>query len=190
MRREALRSLRVLACAGALLAGTAAALAAQEPERYGARSPGLAHALSALGTAAPIALGLAIKEGTGVTLLAAGLVIGPALGCVYAGDAGRGMAHAGIRAAVLGAAFGGAAAICSVGDCSLGIFGEETGGALAPAVMLVLGGVVATAVLAVRDVNRVGDRVRARNQRLAAVSVRPAYFPQSRTVGLLVTWRR
>ena len=39
MRREVLRSLRVLACAGPLLAGTAPAFAAQEPEPYEAKSP-------------------------------------------------------------------------------------------------------------------------------------------------------
>ena len=37
MKREVLRSLRVLAYAGPLLAGTAAVLTAQEPEPYEAR---------------------------------------------------------------------------------------------------------------------------------------------------------
>ncbi len=172
MRREVLRLLRVLACAGALLAGTAAALAAQEPERYGVRSPGVAHALSALGTATAITLGLA---GGGVGLLAGGLVLGPALGYVYAGEAGRGMVHAGIRAAILGAAVGGAVAICSAGNCDIGIFGES-GGELVPAAMFLLGGVVATTVLAVRDITRAGDRVRARNQPLNRLRV--SFVPQ------------
>lgn len=189
MRREVLGSLRLLACTGALLAGTGAALAAQERERYGARSPGAALALSALGTAAPIWLGVASEGPTEVVkvgLFASGLVLGPALGWVYAGEAGRGMAHAGIRAAVLGAAVGGAVVICSAGDCSLGIFGPS-GAELAPAVMLGLAGVVVTTLLAVRDIVRVEERVRARNKRLAAVSVQPAFFPESRTAGLLVT---
>lgn len=189
MRREVLRSFGVLACAGALLAGTAAALAAQEEDPYGARSPGTAVALSALGTAAPIGLGLAGGGGTGVGLALSAVVLGPALGYVYAGEAGRGMAQAGIRALVLAAAVGGAVAICSTGDCSLGIFGGETGSELLPATTLVLGGLVATTVLAVRDISRVGGWVRARNQQRAAVSVQPAYFPQSSTAGLIVTWR-
>jgi hypothetical protein len=150
----------------------------------GRRSPGTAVTLSTLGTAVPIALGLA---GGGVGLLAGGLVLGPALGYVYAGEAGRGMAHAGIRAVVLGATVGGAVLICSAGECN--VLGPDSG-ALAAAGILVLGGVVATAVLAVVDIVRVGDRVRARNQRLGAVTLRPAYFPASRAAGLLVTWRR
>ena len=134
----------------------------------GRRSPGTAVTLSALGTVVPIALGLA---GGGVGLLAGGLVLGPALGYVYAGEAGRGMAHAGIRAAILGAAVGGAVAICSAGNCNIGIFGGGSGGELVPAAIFLLGGVVATTVLAVRDINRAGDRLRARNQPLDRVRV-------------------
>jgi hypothetical protein len=138
----------------------------------GRRSPGTAVTLSALGTAVPIALGL---TGRGVGLLAGGLVLGPALGYVYAGEAGRGMAHAGIRAAILGAAVGGAVAICSAGNCNIGIFGES-GGELVPAAFFLLGGVVATTVLAVRDINRAGDRLRARNQPLNRLRV--SFVPQ------------
>ena len=188
MRREVLRSLRVLARAGALLAGTAAALAAQEEEPYRARSPGAAVALSVLGTVAPIALGLAKNTRGGLTLTAGGLVLGPAVGYRYAGDVGRGMAHAGIRAAVLGTTVGGAVLICSsVDECDF--FGPNSG-AFTAAAMLALGGIVATTVLAVVDIVRVDDWVRARNPRLGAVSLRPAYFPASRAAGLLVTWRR
>ena len=44
-------------------------------------------------------------------------------------------------------------------------------------------------VFVVRDIYQVGDLVRAQNQELAAFSVQPTYFPESRTAGLLVTWR-
>ena len=43
MKQEVLRLLRVLACAGPLLAGTVAVLAAQEPEPYEVKSPRLRH---------------------------------------------------------------------------------------------------------------------------------------------------
>jgi hypothetical protein len=54
---------------------------------------------------------------------------------------------------------------------------------------VVSAGAVYTILLIVRDINEVGDRVRTRNQRLGAVSVQPIYFPESRTAGLLFTWR-
>lgn len=192
MRRRVQRCLRVLACAGALVSGATPGLSAQDREPYRAKSPGAARALSALGTAAPMALGLALwepvgQDATGVTLLASGLVFGPALGYMYAGEAERGMAQAGIRALVLGGAVGGAVLICSVGDCSFGLFGSESGSALGPAVMLATAGVVTTAVLTVVDIKRVGDVVEERAA--SQVSARPAYFPESRSVGVLVTWR-
>ena len=99
------------------------------------------------------------------------------------------MAQAGIRAAVLGGTAAVVVGICAVGDCSTGFGGSETGGALLLAAAVVLAGGLYTSVLAVRDINQVDDRVRARNQRLGAVSVQPTYFPESRTAGLLVTWR-
>ena len=191
MRREVLRSLRVLACAGPLLAGTAPALAAQEPEPYEAKSPEVARRRSILGTVVPIAAGYAIGatplSNAAPLLVFGGLVLGPVLGYVYAGEARRGMAHAGIRAAVLGGTAGAIFVICSRRDCDF-IFGSP-GPELALAAAVVVAGGVYTIVLAVRDINQVDDRVRARNQRLGAVSVQPTYFPESRTAGLLVTWR-
>ena len=98
------------------------------------------------------------------------------------------MAHAGIRAAVVGGTALAAVVICSGRDCDiLGDPGPEL--ALAGAVVAVGG--VYTAWLVVRDIYQVGDlvRVRAQNQELAAFSVQPTYFPESCTAGLLVTWR-
>ena len=186
MRREVLRSLRVLACAGPLLAGTAPALAAQEPEPYEAKSPEVARRRSILGTVVPIAAGFATAFSP---LVFGGLLLGPVLGYVYAGEARHGMAQAGIRAAVLGGTAAVVVGICAVGDCHTALGVSPEGGALLLAVPVVVAGGVYTIVLAVRDINQVDDRVRARNQRLGAVSVQPTYFPESRTAGLLVTWR-
>ena len=195
MKQEVLRLLRVLACAGPLLAGTVPVLAAQEPEPYEVKSPRRARWLSVLGTAAPLAVAYAVDkigvEDSGGELAVGGLVLsgvvfGPVLGYVYAGDPGRGMAHAGIRAAVIGGTALAAVVICSGRDCDiLGDPGPEL--ALAGAVVAVGG--VYTAWLVVRDIYQVGDLVRAQNQELAAFSVQPTYFPESRTAGLLVTWR-
>ncbi len=164
MRREVLRSLRVLACAGPLLAGTAPALAAQEPEPYEAKSPEVARRRSILGTVVPIAAGYAIGA-TGINaggpLVFGGLLFGPVLGYAYAGETRRGMAHAGIRAAVLGGTAGAIFVICSGRDCDF-IFGSP-GPELALAVATGVAGALVTVWLVVRDINQVGDRVRARN---------------------------
>ena len=196
MKREVLRSVRVLACAGPLLAGTGTVLAAQEPEPYEEKSPYTARMRSILGTAVPLAAAYAIdKIGVGDPggelaiggLVLGAVILGPVLGYVYAGESRRGMAHAGIRAAVVGGTAAVVVSICALGDCDvLGSPGPE----LALAALWATAGGVYTAMLIVRDINQVGDRVRARNQRLGAVSLRPTYFPESRTAGLVVTWRR
>jgi len=62
MKPEVLRSLRVLACAGPLLAGTAAVLPAQEPEPYEVKSPDVARRRSVLGTAVPLAGAYALDK--------------------------------------------------------------------------------------------------------------------------------
>ena len=155
----------------------------------------MARLRSILGTAVPLAAAYAIDnigfgDPTGELavggLALGGIVLGPVLGYVYAGEGGLGMAHAGIRAAVVGGTAAIAVGICAAGDCDvLGSPGPEL--ALAAAVVAVGG--VYTIVLVVRDIIQVGDRVRARNQGLGTVSVQPTYFPESRRAGLLFTWR-
>jgi hypothetical protein len=172
-----------------LVAGMMVPLASQVKQPKGARIPEVAQMISTIGTAAPLYMAYRY-ESARLGLIAGGLILGPALGYVYAGDIGHGMIHAGIRAAVLGAAVGGAYLICSVGDCSLGLFGSSSGGALAPAVILGIAGIVTTTVLIVRDINHVGDRVRVRNLRRSAISVRPVYVPESRSLGVTITWIR
>jgi 4-amino-4-deoxy-L-arabinose transferase-like glycosyltransferase len=186
MRRGVLRSLRVLA--GTVVAGTVGVLAGQEPESYETKSPGVARGLSFLGTAVltGASAAFALAEGTAVPLVFGGLVLGPVLGYVYAGEARRGIVHAGIRAAVIGVTAGAAFLICSERNCDLlAGAGPELGLAMA---VVAAGGAI-TAFLIGRDIIRVGDQVRARSQRLGAVSVQPAYFPESRSGGLVFSWR-
>ncbi len=197
MKREALRSLLVLACSGPVLAGTGAVLAGQELEPHEARSPAVARRWSVIGMAVPLAAAYALDKGgfgdpnSGGefaigALVVGGIVLGPVLGYVYSGETGRGLTHAGIRAAVIGVTAGTAFVICAGRDCD--VFGSA-GPEFALAVLVALAGGTFTAYLVVRDMIEVGDRVQARNQRLGAVSVQPMYFPESRTAGLLVTWR-
>jgi len=190
MKLKFMRSLRVVTCAGTLLAGTVAVLPGQEPEPYEAKSPTLARRLSIIGTALPLAVGYALDKGgygdeVGPVVVG-GLILGPVLGYVYAGEAGRGMAQAGLRAAVMGATAGVMIAICSRGGCDpLQSLGAEA----ALAVVVAVAGGVYTGMLIMRDIDGIGDRVRARNQRLGAISVLPTYFPESRAAGLVLTWR-
>ena len=196
MKREALRSLLVLACSGPVLAGTGAVLAGQELEPHEARSPAVARRWSVIGMAVPLAAAYALDKSGFVSpggefaigaLVVGGIVLGPVLGYVYSEETGRGLTHAGIRAAVIGVTAGTAFVICAGRDCNvLGSPGPE----LALAALVAIAGAWFTTFLVLRDIIEVGDRVQARNQRLGAVSVQPTYFPESRTAGLLVTWRR
>lgn len=195
MTRTIARPVRFVLCASLLLAGTAAGLGAQESQPDVRLSPGTARSLSALGTLTPIALGLLGGDVAAVHSLAvggAGLVLGPTLGYLYAGEADRGMKRAAVRAAILGIGAGSAALLCSGGHCNLSILGgaAPSPDLTAPAIVLAAAGVVSTTVLAASDIRRVGRVVEIRNRMPGAVSVRPAYFPESHRAGLLLTWRR
>jgi hypothetical protein len=91
-------------------------LAAQEPEPYGAKSPGMARTLSFFGTAVSTgaSVAFALPENTAVPLVFGGLILGPVLGYVYAGESARG-----IRAVVIGGTVGAAYAICSGRNCDI-----------------------------------------------------------------------
>lgn len=181
------RSMRVVVAGGVVVFGPAAVVLAQAPEPAGVKSPAVAQKISVAAIVAPALIFL--PTGAGGLALLPGLVLGPTAGYVYAGVGKESIRPAAVRAAVLGGAAGGAAAICAVGDCSLGLFDGESGSELALAVGVLLGGVVATVILAGRDVSRVGARVRVRNEELLDVSVRPTFFPDARSVGIAVAWK-
>jgi hypothetical protein len=185
MSRNLLGTVRLFVGAALLVVGPAGGLAAQEAQPDGTKSPRVAQTLAAFGTAAPVAL--AVSGSGDVRLLgAAGLVLGPTVGYVYAEELGRGVRRAATRFVILGASAGGAALICAAGDCSLGLFGGKEGGELLPATLLLTSGLVATTVLAVSDIGRVGNVARARNQSSEAWSLWPAIAPESGTVGLFI----
>jgi len=171
---------------GVLAVAIASPLSAQAQDAYRARSPGTALAMSAFGTLVPIGLVLAGATGDeGGGLVLGGLLLGPSLGYLYGGETGRGLRGIGVRAGVVAVTGLAAAGICSAG-CN---FFEDDNGAFGAAAVILLAGIVTTSVLAIRDVVRVDDAVRARNGR-RALDVRVAYSPEARAPGILLTLRR
>lgn len=187
MKREILLSLRVLACIGPLLAGTVAVAGAQNRETNELKSPGTATLRAFLGTAAPMAAAYAMDGDLGISFgVGVGAVIfGPVLGYVYADDTKRGLAGAARRAAVVGGTIAAVAGICSLGCNTFGP--NDDGAGLALAVIAL--GALSTLLLTGHDIIQAGERLRARNDGLAAISVQPTYFLGSRTAGLQFTWR-
>ena len=187
-----MRSLRRLIGICALTAGTVLPSFAQEHESLKTKSPGTALTLSALATVVPMGVAFSGAAGEGVLpagLALGGLILGPSFGYLYAGETGHALKGIGLRAVVLGATIGATTAICTAGECN--IFGDDDG-SLAAALIVALAGFVTTSVLAIRDIGRVDDRVRARNERIArsALSVRVTYLPETRAPAILVTLRR
>jgi hypothetical protein len=180
-----MRSYRSAFGVGVLAVAIASPLSAQAPGSYRARSPGTALAMSAFGTLVPIGLvvgGAAGDQGGG--LLLGGLLLGPSLGYLYGGETGRGLKGIGVRAGVLAVTGLAAAGICSSG-CDF--WGDDNGAVGAAAVVLL--GLVTTSVLAIRDVVRVDDAIRTRNEK-RALAVRLTYSPELRAPGVLLTLRR
>jgi len=180
-----MRSLRGIIGICVLAAGTASPSFAQDQEPPSAKSPGTALALSALGTVVPIALSVTAGDGGAAWGLSlGGLVLGPSLGYLYAGETGPALKGIGLRTAVLAATVGAIAAICNT-DCSWA-------DALVTVPLVAGAGVATTTVLAIVDIVRVDDRVRARNERIASsqLPLRLTYLPETRSLGLLFTLRR
>jgi hypothetical protein len=181
--RRAIVRLRAAVLACLLLATHSPALTAQLGGESGARSPEVARTLSFLGTAVPVAVTLA---GGSDAMIAPGILLGPLAGYVYAGEAGRGLEQVVVRVGVIGGTVALVMAICSAG-CDI-IWGDDNG-ALWVAGLVALSGMVGTTVMAAYDIGRVGRVVRERNERLAAVAVRPVVRPADRAAGLVVSWR-
>lgn len=145
---------------------------------------------SIFGTVIPVFLGVAIKNPAATpSLMAFGVVFGPVSGYIYADELNKGIMPAVTRGAVLGGTIAAIAIICAGGNCELGLFGEEPGSGLGIAVVTGLAGFVATLVLVVRDISRVGRIVEAKNRRLVNVSLKPAWLAESRSVGVALSVR-
>jgi hypothetical protein len=84
----------------------------QAPSSY--RSPTTAGLLSLGFTAVPMAVGYGMRSTAGAWVFLGGIVVGPSVGHIYAGQVGRGLATAGLRAAA--AAVGISSIVACFGD--------------------------------------------------------------------------
>lgn len=160
-------------------------------ELPGMKSPGTATVFSLTGTVVPIGVAVAGADqdgGAAGWLMLGGLLAGPSLGYLYAGDTKGALTGFGLRTAVLGATIGAVAGICSSG-CG---FWGETNGATDAAVVVALVGFATTLGLGIRDIIRADDRVKARNAAIArtAVSFGVSYVPEVQAPGVVLTLRR
>lgn len=147
------------------------------------RSEATALRYSLFGTVTPVATGFAVRGGSGIQLIATGVLIGPSLGYFYGGCTVRGIKGIGIRVGLvaLTAVAADAAARSSSGGSS-GSFLEGVGAVLGVALV---GSCVIT-IHAVYDIAKVKSKVRKHNEKLRARSlgIVPTYSPNSDAPGL------
>lgn len=136
------------------------------------KSPATALQLSLLGTGAGFGMMVAGARWDSSGLSLAGFavtLIGPSAGHFYAGEAGRGLAHTGLRAGAVGAILAGAT--WGFFDC-FDLYGEDTCEFSPGATALIVGGVVLGAgstIYSLYDAPRAARRHNARERRLFLV---------------------
>lgn len=145
------------------------------------KSPLLAFALSALSTGIPVGIALAEPDAKGsapAILFTSGLVLGPLVGYLYGGVAGRGLLGAGIRFGVTGLTYLAAASTAGPSFSSLG-----------SAVVVLVLGTAFVGVDAIYDILAVGGYVNEQNNlnRVFGVSVTPTYSFSTQSTGIQLT---
>jgi len=159
-------------------------LFAQQSQDTTKKSPEDATAFAIMGTGGLIIFSqLFDNTGAELVFLAGGLVIGPIAGYIYMDQPRLGLKYAGTRALVMGATAGSIAAICSLGNCDLGLFGNESGDEFGIALFIGLAGVTTTVIQNVVDSFRVYRRVEA-HTKTHHLAFRPVYFPRINTLGI------
>lgn len=151
----------------------------------GTRSPEVAFAVAAAGTAIPMLVGYSRSNGggDGLWLTLGGLIVGPSLGDLYAGSSRRAIQGILARGSVMGLTALLVTGVCST-DSSCGLFSSDDG-AIAVAMAVATAGAAATVALAVHEIVTTDDRARARNARLASrVTLLPIVDPVGRGAGL------
>jgi len=150
------------------------------------KSPAEASLFALSGTLIPGIAAFTMDPPANIILLSGGLVFGPVVGYAYMENTKLGLRYAGFRAIVLGGTIGSVYLICSLGDCNLGIFGDEEGSEFGLAVTITLIGTIATVFLNLHDTLSIGHRVESRGTRIA---IAPVYFPQEKTPGIRAACR-
>jgi hypothetical protein len=151
------------------------------------KSPAKARSFSALGTVAPIGIGvLSAVSGNGagsVILIGGGIILGPSAGYFYGGVGRRGWQGAAIRFCATGLATYSleqsiSASLRSDDDNAGDLWG-----------LVFLGASVVLVADIIYDISAVNDHVRSRNEKLfgkgqSAISIYPEYFADSGASGI------
>lgn len=146
---------------------------AQEVQQEDAKSPATARAVSLIGTAAPICVGIATGDEGGASIFLLGSIVGPGLGHAYAGDHGRFLLGAGLRTVGWGA--------CMAAFASTWENPDNTG-----STFLAIGGLALVTVSTVVDITTADNSARKfnRNHPGPQFSANPMYIPSTGTYGI------
>lgn len=158
-------------------------LSAQDISESSVKSKVTASSIAFAGTAIPVITGLAFVE---PVLVLGGLILGPTPGYVYMDELGLGLRYSGVRFLIMGGTVGSVFIICSIGDCSSGLFDSESGSEFDIAMLIIMVGTVSTTIHNLVDVFRVKQRVDSHKNRIA---ISPTYFPNTKTPGLRAVWK-
>lgn len=141
-----------------------------------AKSPATARAISLIGTAAPICLGIAAGDDGGASLFLLGSIVGPGLGHAYAVNPGRFFLGAGIRTVGWGA--------CAVAFASSWDKPDDAG-----STALAIGGLALVTISTVVDISTADNSARNFNRDHPGpqFSANPIYVPSTRTYGVRLT---
>ena len=158
-------------------------LVAQEQQSASTKSPVVASTIALAGTTIPIMAGIPIDSNANAIFVSGGLILGPVLGYTYWEQTGIGFKYAATRAVIMGGTFGSMFLICSVGNCEMGLFDNESGDEFGFAVTIGLIGVGATLIHNIVDTFSISRRVKPDDQRVAIL---PTYFREIKTPGMKV----
>ncbi len=164
-------------------------VAADDSSERQSKSPGTATLISFLGTAIPVAVGVAIMSSSsssygssngaapivGFALTSGGYLIGPGLGHLYAHNTGRFVVGLGLRMVGAGALLAAFAMSFSSG--------ADSGGEIA-----VVGSILGGSITLI-DILSAGNSARKYNEKhgLANVSISPSYFASQKAFGVQLT---
>ncbi|WP_020402184.1 hypothetical protein [Gracilimonas tropica] len=161
-------------------------LTAQEVQSYADKSAATASTLALTATVLPVFAGFSIQNQVGGYLVLSGLVFGPVLGYTYMDESQIGFKYAGRRLLIVGGTIGSVMLICSIGDCSWGLFSNETGSEFGIAMTIIVFGTVTTIIHNLIDSFSIKNRIELHTKKIA---LSPTYFPEVSVPGIRAVWR-